>query len=168
VSHRAILAPAGLTTDGLLGKRYMARFIDSIIVFLPVLAAFGLAGAIHARSTAEILVQGGVCLIFFVGYGAAFESSPWQATLGKRLMGLRVYTAEGNRLTPFQAAARNLTKEGPFVVFAFIPFGRLLGVVWLCTHLVVVNSSPVYQAIHDRIARTLVAAPEETTRLRLA
>jgi hypothetical protein len=33
---------------------------------------------------------------------------------------------------------------------------------------VVMYRSPVYQAIHDRVAGTLVAAPEETTQLRLA
>jgi len=157
----------GLTTDGLLGKRYMARFIDSLIVFPAALALLGLAGVIKPHSTAEILFQIGVCLVLYVTYGSAFESSPWQATLGKRMMGLRVYNAQGGRLTPFQAGGRNLAKEGPFIALAFLPFGSPLALVWLCAQLAVMYRSPVYQAIHDRLARTLVAAPEGITQLRL-
>jgi uncharacterized RDD family membrane protein YckC len=168
MADQAIRVPPGLTTDGLLGRRYMARFIDSLIVFLAVLAVLALAGVIKPHNTAQILFQVGVCMILYIAYGAAFESSPWQATPGKRLMGLRVYSAQGNRLAPLQAGGRNLVKEGPFIVLTFLPFGSLLSFIWLCIHLFVMNRSPVYRAIHDRIAQTLVAAPEETTQLRLA
>jgi uncharacterized RDD family membrane protein YckC len=106
-------------------------------------------------------------LIFWIGYGTALESSRWQATLGKRLAGLRVYDAQGRRLGLYQAAGRNLTKDGPFLVFGFIPFGRVLSFILLGAHLWVLHRSPVYQAIHDRVAHTWVAAPEATTQLHL-
>ena len=41
----------------------------------------------------------------------------------------------------------------------------MLAAIWLGAHLVVMRRSPVDQAIHDRVAQTWVAAPEETTRL---
>ena len=111
-----------------------------------------------------------LCLLFIlrIGYGAAFESSPLQATLGKRFMGLRVYDSQAGRLTPFQAAGRNLVKDGPFLLLGFVPGGPVLSLIWLGAHLVVLHRSPVYQAIHDRAAHTWVAAPEGTIQLHLS
>jgi uncharacterized RDD family membrane protein YckC len=79
-----------------------------------------------------------------------------------------VYDAQGGRLTPLQAVVRNLIKDGPFFVFAFIHGGNLLSMILLGAHLLVLHRSPVYQAIHDRIAHTWVAAPEEIAQLHLA
>lgn len=73
----------------------------------------------------------------------------------------------------------------PFLLFVGIGYGtvlqssrmqatiskQLMGLlvpVWLAAHVVVMHRSPVYQAIHDRAARTWVAAPEEGTQLRIA
>ena len=114
------------------------------------------------------MVQLSISLIVWIAYGAVFESSTWQATVGKRVMGIRVYGEQGHRLTLLRAAARNLLKEGPFIALAFFPGGGLLDLIWLGAQLIVMHRSPVYQAIHDRLAQTWVAAPEETTQLRLA
>jgi hypothetical protein len=76
-------------------------------------------------------------MVVWIGCFTAFESSPWQATLGKRFMGLRVYNSQAGRPTPLQAAGRTLIKDGPFLVFAFLPGGRLLALIWLGAHLVV-------------------------------
>jgi uncharacterized RDD family membrane protein YckC len=107
-------------------------------------------------------------MILWIGYFAALESSPWQAILGKRFMGLRVYDSQAGRLTPFQAAGRNLVKGGHFILLTLVPGGRILSLLWLGAHLVVLHRSPVYRAIHDRAAHTWVAAPEGTTRLHLS
>jgi uncharacterized RDD family membrane protein YckC len=174
VSEEAIRVPAGLTTSGLLGARYMARIIDSLLLTLLLLAALQLAG-----TPKDLMVSGLagphfsffsllLILIFWVGYGAAFESSPWQATLGKRLMGLRVYNWQAGRPAPLQALGRNLVKDGPFIVLAFTPGGRLLSLIWLGGHLAVLYRSPVHQAIHDHFMQTWVAAPEGTTQLHLS
>lgn len=42
MSDEAVV-PAGLTTDGLLGRRYMARFIDSTLLGIAILAVLRLA-----------------------------------------------------------------------------------------------------------------------------
>jgi uncharacterized RDD family membrane protein YckC len=43
-------------------------------------------------------------------YSAFMESSAWQATLGKRVVGLKVMTSSGQRLSFGQAAVRHLMK----------------------------------------------------------
>lgn len=160
-----VRVPAGLTNHGLLGRRYMARFIDSMFLSLLILAVLRLAGA---PSNQFSLLGLSLVLIIWIGYGAAMESSPWQATLGKRLMGLRVYNSQAGRPTPLRAGGRNLVKDGPFLVLAFLPGGRLLSLIWLGAHLAVLYHSPAYQAIHDYAAQTWVAAPEGTIQLHLS
>jgi uncharacterized RDD family membrane protein YckC len=170
MSGSLIQVPAGLTTEGLLVRRYFARFIDSVIIGLLITAAAGLAGTGLPKNlggSASSLLGLFLFLILWIGYGTALESSPWQATLGKRWMRLRVYNEQGGRLAPLQAAGRNLIKDGPFFVFQFFPGGSLLSLIWLGAHVLALHRSPVYQAIHDRIAHTWVAAPEATTQLHL-
>jgi uncharacterized RDD family membrane protein YckC len=121
MSASAIRIPPGLTTEGLLGRRYMAPFIDSILVVLPILAVFFLGGLARASGTSGILLRICVALILWIGYGADFESSALQATLGKPIMGLRVYDALGGRLKPLRAASRNAIKEGLLSSSRFCP-----------------------------------------------
>lgn len=165
--------PLGLTTEGLLGRRYLARVIDSVVIIVTLILALALLrhsgiGSLGDGSFSSILLVFFVSLILWVGYGALLESSLWQATLGKRLMGLRVYDSQGRRLRVMHAAKRSLVKEGPFILLGAIPAGRLLSFVWLGAHIVVLHRSPVYQATHDRVAQTWVAAPEATIQLHLA
>ena len=164
-----IRVPAGLSTEGLLGKRYMARIIDSIILAVIVsivilIPTVLVAGGLHVSPP---LVMFCVVLPIWLAYGAILESSEWQATFGKRMMGLRVYDANGDRLSAPQAVGRNLLKEGPFLLFGLLPMGNFIALAWLIVHIIVLHNSPVYQAIHDRVARTWVAAPEATTQLHL-
>jgi uncharacterized RDD family membrane protein YckC len=164
-----IQVPTGLTTDGLLGRRYFARFIDSVaIVVLTGILVLLLSVVVTGTGPVSNFVPLPVLLLVWIGYGTVLESSKGQATIGKRLMGLRVYNTQGGRLAFTQAAGRNLLKDGPFFVFGAIPGSQLLVLVWLVAHLVVMHRSPVYQAIHDRAAHTWVAAPEETTQLHIA
>ena len=168
MTDEPIRVPTGLTTEGLLGRRYLARAIDSIIIGALSILLLSFLWGPTAADLLTTLLNLLALLIFWIGYGTLLESSPWQATIGKRLMGLRVYDSEGGRLKVFQAAWRNLVKDGPFLLFTPIPAGRLLSAIWLGCHLVVLHRSPVYQAIHDRAAKTWVAAPEATTQLHLA
>jgi uncharacterized RDD family membrane protein YckC len=154
-----IQVPKGLTTEGLLGKRYMARFLDMIVLAV----VFGVPLAVVTEGAFVIGFP-----VLWITYNAALETSAWQATVGKRMMGIRVYSAEGGRITAFQSIRRTVFKDAPFFLFAMLPGTQLLAWLWLAAHLVVMHRSPVYQAIHDRLAGTWVAAPEETTQLRLS
>lgn len=171
MSTDSIRVPEGLTTEGLLGRRYMARFLDSVFTLLLVGVIVTIADLLVSQDLFESS-QGVILPLLFLlawlGYGNGLESSRWQATLGKRIAGLRVYDAQGGRLTLHQAAARTVVEDGPFAVFSTLPFGQPLAWMWLLAHVVVLHRSPVYQAIHDRVAKTWVAAPEETIRLRLS
>lgn len=164
--------PVGLTTEGLLGKRYLARFIDGFVIVALIAVAF-LAVAMVKTGSGEGgvgVVVGSIAtaMVIWIGYSALLESSPWQATIGKKVMGLRVYTWEGGRLSLGKAALRSVVKDGPFVILGMIPGGQIFNVLWIGAHLIVMHRSPVYQAIHDRVAKTWVAAPEATTQLRLS
>lgn len=70
-----------------------------------------------------------------------FESSRWQATLGKHICNLRVVDERGSRLTLPHAAARNVVKA-------------LVGIIWIL-HIVILYTRR-RQGIHDLLARTYV------------
>ena len=75
-------------------------------------------------------------------YWPVLESSRWQATIGKRVMGLEVTDAEGNRLSFLHALLRALAK-----IISGIP----LGIGFL-----IAAFTPRKQALHDIIVKTLV------------
>lgn len=169
VPEPEITVPTGLTTEGLLGRRYAARVIDSVVILFLVGVGVVVAEIVPtinglARGFSTLFVV----LAIWIGYGTVLESSRWQATLGKRIVGLKAYNLQGGRMTLLQSAGRNAVKDGPFLLLGIIPGGQLLTLLWLAAHLVVLHRSPVYQAIHDCAAGTWVAAPEQTIQLRLA
>ena len=70
-------------------------------------------------------------------YWAVMESSPWQATLGKRLFGIQVTDLQGRRISMARATARHFGKM-ILIGFILIPF------------------TARKQAFHDLIAGCLV------------
>jgi hypothetical protein len=81
-------------------------------------------------------------IIFPLTASAAFESSPWQATPGKRLLGLRVVDLDGRRLGVARAVARQCLK--------------LLDIATSMVTFVIAAVAPRRQALHDILAGTLV------------
>ena len=82
------------------------------------------------------------CWAVCIGYSAFFESSKWQATPGKRLMGLIVTDLNGNRISFARAFCRYLGKIVSFLTF-FIGF-------------LIAAFTDKKQALHDKMASTLV------------
>lgn len=77
-----------------------------------VLGRFGRGFGIN-RWDSKVYAGVAYVLILSVGswlYCAWTESSSWQATIGKRLLGLRVITAQGGRTSFGQATIRHLMK----------------------------------------------------------
>lgn len=74
-------------------------------------------------------------------YGAAFESSVWQATPGKRLVGIRVTDLQGGRVSFARAFFRNVGKQ----ISSFLFLGYLLTIF-----------TARKQALHDLLASCLV------------
>lgn len=86
------------------------------------------------------LAVAAVAAVYFV----VFESSRWQATPGKRLLGLRVETIEGERLTPLRALGRHVAGAASWLT---LNLGHAL-----------VALRPDRRALHDLIVGTRVSA----------
>ena len=87
-----------------------------------------------------------LCLSFLAGswlYYALMESSTWQATLGKKAIGLIATDMEGKRLTFGHATGRYFAK----IVTGMVPFA--IGYI-------MAGFTAKKQALHDFIAATLV------------
>jgi uncharacterized RDD family membrane protein YckC len=142
--------------------RFVAYLIDVLIVGIPVGvlfmvvalgAGFGTAfGRIGEGNGSEILpmLLGGAFLTIFcfalLGvwlYYALCESSAWQATVGKRALGLVVTDYAGNRVTFGRASGRF--------------FGRLVtGLIPFAIGYIMAGFTEKKQALHDMIAACLV------------
>jgi len=111
------MAPAGM------GRRVAAYLVDTLLVWIvssgvqflvavAVLALSGPADAEAAGRQADVAMAIGL----LVGAVASFlyrplcEGSTWQATVGKRLLGLRVARADGGDLNFWQALLRQLAR----------------------------------------------------------
>lgn len=75
-------------------------------------------------------------------YFAAFESSPWQATPGKKVLGLRVTDLNGKRLSFIRASGRY--------------FGKIISWLLLGLGFVLAGFTEKKQALHDMLAGCLV------------
>lgn len=80
--------------------------------------------------------------LLWILYGFAMDASPWQGTLGKQILGLRVVDEYGDRITWTASLVRNLTK-----LLSVLPFG--LGFWWAAF-------SKKRRTWHDLLAHTHV------------
>jgi uncharacterized RDD family membrane protein YckC len=137
--------------------RAAAFLIDSLILgFLTALIA-GIHPSAFFRSLdlnsldPSVLLQSPLSVLTPLGiawfavspslYGAIFESSVWQATPGKRILGIYVTGLRGQRVSFLRAFFRNLAKQ----ISSFLLLGYLLA-----------GFTPKKQALHDILASCLV------------
>ncbi|MGH8076289.1 MAG: RDD family protein, partial [Lysobacter sp.] len=78
------------------------------------------------------------------GYHVACECSPWQGSVGKRLLGLRVCDQRGRRLDAGRALLRYLAAA---LSWATLNVGHLMAA-----------NPPTHRALHDRCSGTQVVA----------
>ena len=137
-------------------RRFLASFIDATLLFIVrfvlgrLLDAIGLdvlndsfLPDVDLAGVSPIIPVGSVLTIvtglLYFGY---FESSAWQATLGKRALGIYVTGMNGERITMARAIGRHLASwisDATFLIGYLIqPF------------------TSKRQALHDIIASTLV------------
>jgi uncharacterized RDD family membrane protein YckC len=90
------------------------------------------------QATALRLLMGLASWLYF----AAFESSRWQATPGKKVLGLRVTDLEGKRLSFIRASGRY--------------FGKIISSLLLGLGFVMAGFTEKKQALHDMLASCLV------------
>lgn len=121
-------------------KRLLAYIVD-FFVMLPVFAIFGfiigaLIGPIDDGSSRLLAI------LMVWPYYAFSESSSWQGTVGKKVLGLKVTDMNGNSITFGKASVRFLSK---------IISGLILGIGYFMAAFTARK-----QALHDIIADCLV------------
>lgn len=144
--------------------RFVAYLIDAIIIGIPFAVVFGVLAVATGASAAlsnihpgeeppeALIALFGVGFIFslvlvaLIGgwlYYAMMESSSWQATLGKRALGLYVTDMEGRSISFARASGRF--------------FGKLVtGLIPLAIGYIMAGFTAKKQALHDMIASCLV------------
>jgi uncharacterized RDD family membrane protein YckC len=120
----------------ILVRRVLAHLVDSAIMLL----ACGVVVAALTAFPAVVLVVLALFLSWL--YYAAAEGSGMQATIGKRLLGLKVTDEQGNRIGLARASVRF---AGKFLSTATLGIGFLMVVF-----------TEKDQGLHDKIAKTLV------------
>lgn len=133
--------------------RFIAAIVDGILVqiasFIIVLPLAFMLGMSMAESAALHEIEAaGSALGFVIGtllqwlYFTVSESSGWQATLGKKMFGLRVTDADGNKIGFGKANGRY--------------WGKILSALILCIGFLMIAFTQKKQGLHDIIAGTLV------------
>lgn len=115
----------------------------------PVLA--GIVGQLEAAISDMLLTPTLLYVLLALLWSVGFESTRWQATPGKRAVGLVVASADGRRLTTGHALQRFLASS----------------LSWLSLNLghAMVMLPPKHLALHDRLSDTRVLRKRDATRL---
>jgi uncharacterized RDD family membrane protein YckC len=141
--------------------RFAAALIDGLLVlavFCPIGFAVGAMGAVTGRGGDEAgqMASAGLQAVFqlfslAVGwlYSALLESSSWQGTVGKKVLGIRVTDMDGNRIGFGRATGRH--------------FAKLLSQLICLIGFIMAAFTERRQALHDMIAGTLVLEGAPTT-----
>ncbi|MCB0820285.1 MAG: RDD family protein [Bacteroidetes bacterium] len=123
-------------------KRVIATLIDwTIFSSLSSLLAWMVTGEPNGNDDFH-WVNRGIFFLFYFVYCAALESSYKSATIGKQVVGIRVTTLRGKRISFARASIRYF---GKLLSFFLAGFGCVMALFTLKR-----------QALHDQIAKTLV------------
>lgn len=136
------------------GQRLAAYLIDWVLmaaVFCPLgfaLSAAGVFAAQRGGDAGQLAASGAQMIVNVISivvgwlYYALLESSTWQGTVGKKLLGIRVTDMNGNRINFGRATGRYFSKiiSGMICLIGFI----------------MVGFTEKRQGLHDMIAGTLV------------
>jgi uncharacterized RDD family membrane protein YckC len=123
--------------------RLAAYIIDGIVLYLPnylLLKLFNVGNLFDINAGFEplsMVVSFAVYLYFPI-----MESSKWQATLGKRLVDIKVTDLQGDRISFVKALVKYI--------------GTYISFITLCIGFMMAGFTEKKQALHDMIAGTLV------------
>ncbi|MDX6382521.1 MAG: hypothetical protein QOK48_94 [Blastocatellia bacterium] len=131
--------------------RFAAYLIDSILLALVTLPVGFALGVIMATTgvdsdpsitmSVNLLINGASILLGWL-YSSLLESSSWQGTVGKKVVGLRVTDLDGNRISFGKATGRY--------------FGKILSGMICLVGFFMAAFTEKRQALHDMLANTLV------------
>jgi uncharacterized RDD family membrane protein YckC len=133
-----------------LGVRIGARLLDFVLVGIPASIVLGLLG-LGTGFGADGWLAGAIVSLLWFGYFVWFESNRG-ATVGKKLLNLRVVVADGSNPSLEVAAKRNV-----WMLFGLIPWiGGLLSLVALIAIMITISSNADSRGMHDTFAGTAV------------
>ncbi len=128
-------------------RRFFAYLIDCVVMvgsYMLIGFIFGYAFLVNPLLGLPMFgiwyFSGMLCFAWL--YYSLFESSKWQATVGKRALSLKVVDLDGNRISFLRATGRFFAK---FLSRCIMMIGYLM-IFW----------TKKKQALHDKIASTLV------------
>lgn len=131
-------------------KRTIAFIIDAaIVVFVSTLISMltlwfiDLFNQLNHVNLSYLIVSISSIWFFltYILYFSILESSAWQVTLGKKLVGIFVCNLNGEQIGFYRSVVRNLVKLGNMIFFPLI---------------LLILFSTKKQGIHDLIANTIV------------
>lgn len=149
-SRRARPGWSSLENAGI-ALRFVAALLDTLIVFLPLSIVVGLMTGGRYAERGEGYANAGVnvggnaiwlLLALCVGYYIACEAATG-ATLGKRMVGIRVVAEDGDRVTVGASVVRNLLRLVDGLFFYLVGF-------------LIALTSTRRQRLGDRAAHTIV------------
>ncbi len=132
-------------------QRLVARLVDTLIVGVPIATA---ATELFPRQTAQTVVAP-------VGFAAVFlvyeivQLILWGRTVGKRLTGIAVVSADGEPLSVRQALVRAAIYALPPAARP-VPVLNVFATIFWLAEVGLVFEGTSRQALHDRVAGTLV------------
>jgi uncharacterized RDD family membrane protein YckC len=132
-------------------QRLVARLVDTLIVGVPLATA---AAEIFPRETAQTVVAPIAFAVVYLVYEAV-QLALWGRTVGKRLTGVQVVSADGARLRVSQALVRTVIYAAPPAARPVPVLNVLAGIFWLA-EIGLLFEGEHRQALHDRAAGTLV------------
>ncbi|MDH6136692.1 putative RDD family membrane protein YckC [Kitasatospora sp. MAA4] len=134
------------------GARLGARLVDAVIVLVALIVVMGVSGLLQYVGPQNTVYQIVIAVLCVIGMVAVLLSEPvltWKygATLGKRLLGLRVARLDdGQNLSGGRAFGR----WAAGLAMSVVPFLSLLNVLWCCW------DAPYRQCLHDKSVNSVV------------
>jgi uncharacterized RDD family membrane protein YckC len=139
-SNQSPAIPSPIPKYAAFSMRLCAALIDAVVLSIPqalIDTAISPTTSHEHDSVPWIL-----SLVLQWLYFAWLESSPWQATLGKKILGLRVSDLAGRRISFCRASGRF--------------FAKLVSLISLCIGFLMIAFTEKKQGLHDMLAGTIV------------
>lgn len=146
-TQNVICLPTDRAAYGGFWIRFAANVVDTVVLLIPtLLVSFLYRSATPANNEMEKLIvdlgDTGLNIAIWWVYTAVLLSSSWQATIGKRVCGLKIVDYNGRGISFGRATGRY--------------FASLLSAVLLCVGFLMIAWTQRRQGLHDFMANTLV------------
>lgn len=150
------------------GTRLAAFLVDFFVLGCAAIAISLLSTSLIADPDSSNTVAAVGSAALAVAYFAVAWISPWSATPGQRLAGLRVVDAATlQSIDAGRAVFRSLALGSALNLLSFAaPIGRLIGallIIWPFVLFATTIYGPRRQGLHDRWTRTLVVRPPDAS-----